>query len=330
MAQWGKTELLLQRYDIEFYSLFAETCGRDIGFSQCGIAYIYTKPEAWNSVQPRIQAARELGTKIEVLDAQRARALLPYINFGETAGIASDGASIRVRASDTIPCMADQLFKDGVRFEFNCTVTGFLRNGRRVAGVRTTHGEYHAGNVVITAGAWSRPLIEKAGARSPTNAIAEVRYTTRPLPDLPPHTPLLIFSDYGFYIREDRGGLLISGGDSSQNKDRQIDQENPPRADRLPTAEAYRIRDHIREVERVMPVLKHAEVDKISGGIPTYTRDVRFIADRVPRCPRLYVITGCQEAGVTHSPGLGRIMADLVTDGKSTWDRSGYRLDRFV
>jgi len=235
-----------------------------------------------------------------------------------------------VRASDTIPCMADQLLKDEVRFEFNCTVTGFLRDGRRVAGVKTTHGDYYAGNVVITAGAWSRPLIEKAGARCPTNAIAEVRYTTRPLPGVPPNMPLLIFSDDGFYIREERGGLLIGGGDSSQNKDRQIGQENPPRADRLPTAEAYRIREHLRDVERVMPVLKHAEVDKIAGGIPTYTSDVRFIADRVPRCPGLYVITGCQEAGVTHGPALGRIMADLVTDGKSTWEGSGYRLDRFM
>ena len=78
-----------------------------------------------------------------------------------------------------------------------------------------------------------------------------------------------------------------------------------------------------------MPLLKHGEVDQIAGGVPTYTSDYHFIADAVPRHAGLYVITGCQEAGVTHGPGLGRIVAELITKGRSTWDHTPYKLDRF-
>jgi glycine/D-amino acid oxidase-like deaminating enzyme len=85
----------------------------------------------------------------------------------------------------------------------------------------------------------------------------------------------------------------------------------------------------MRKLEPVMGLLKHAEVDQIAGGVPTYTNDYHFIADAVPGKQGLYVITGCQEAGVTHGPGLGSLMAQMVTGAKPTWDREPYRLGRF-
>lgn len=141
--------------------------------------------------------------------------------------------------------------------------------------------------------------------------------------------PMLMF-DVGFYIREEKGGLLIGGGDSSTEKDRQVDQDHPPTAERIPKTQVNRIREHIRHVENVMPVLKNAEIDKIGGGIPTYTADGAFIADAVPNHSGLFVLTGCQEAGMTHGPGLGKMMAELVTKGETSWDQTLYRLTRFV
>jgi hypothetical protein len=44
----------------------------------------------------------------------------------------------------------------------------------------------------------------------------------------------------------------------------------------------------------------------------------------------LYVIAGDNEVGVTHGPGLGRLMAEVIQAGGSDWvDVSRYRLDRF-
>jgi glycine/D-amino acid oxidase-like deaminating enzyme len=112
-------------------------------------------------------------------------------------------------------------------------------------------------------------------------------------------------------------------------KDRLPDRANPPRAERIPPDQAYREREYIRKIEHVMPTLKHAEIDQITSGIATFTSDKRFIADAVPQAPGLYVLTACHEAGITHGPGLGRMMAELVTTGRTTWDRDSFRLDRF-
>ena len=325
---WGRTEWQMEDYGIQFYTNLARQCGRDIGFARCGIAFIYTKPENWKLAQLNIQQARELGTNVEVLTETRAREILPEIRFDTVAGILFDPDSIRVRASEAIPCLAEESAKYGARFEYSTPARAFLRDGDRIVGVRTDHGDLYAPSVVVAAGAWSRPLLSKAGADCPTTPVAEIRYTTRPLPGVRPNMPTLMF-DEGFYIREEQGGLLIGGGDSHEEKDRQIDPDNPPTADLLPHGEVYRIREHLHVIEGVMPIVEHAEIDKIAAGIPTYTSDQRFIADAVPNHPGLYVLSGCQEAGITHGPGLGRMIAELITTGKTTWDQSRYQLTRF-
>ena len=43
-----------------------------------------------------------------------------------------------------------------------------------------------------------------------------------------------------------------------------------------------------------------AEVDEVRSGTVSVTEDLHFILDKVPGLKGLYVMTGCQEAGITH------------------------------
>ena len=325
---WGATEWQMQHYGIDFYrrrAAAAAHAGLETGFVPTGIAYIYRSAEKWKQAQPRIERARRMGTRLEMLTAERCQAILPQIEFSELAGIAFDPDSVRVRASDMIPALAQLAARRGVHFNYSEPVLELIAGG-----VRTAKTTYSAKSVIVTAGAWSRPLLEKAGRRCPARPEAEIRYTTRPLAGISANLPLLIFVDDGFYIREERGGLLIGGGDSGSAPDRQIDPAHPPTVDQLKVDEVYRIREHLRHIEDLMPILKTADIDQIAGGIPTYTDDVHFIADAVPGQDGLYVITGCQEAGITHGPALGRLMSELVTTGRTSWNRDGFRLSRFT
>ena len=50
----------------------------------------------------------------------------------------------------------------------------------------------------------------------------------------------------------------------------------------------------------------------------------------VPGIEGLFVVGGCNEAGVTHGPGYGRLIADCVVGGASSLTDIGpFRLDRF-
>ena len=336
---WEKPEWQMQRYGIDFYTQLAERCDHDFGLIRCGVSWIFCHPKVakvasassnldpssepqrlmptWQKIQARIKAARELGTNIQLLDKKRAAKLLPLINFDLTEWVIFDPDAVGLRSGEAFRCVAKELMQRGVRFEFNTSVTGFIRDGERVVGVTTSAGNYHAPSVIVTAGAWSSPLLEKAGASCPATARPDTRYTTKPLPGIPPNMPLLLFYNPNHqYIREERGGLLIGGHGPATGKAASLDP-------------AHRVREYTRQFEHVMPVLKNAEVDQVTPCIVTQTSDSRFIADAVPGFPGMYVITGCQEAGITHGPGLGRMMAELVVEGKTIWNRSPFRLDRF-
>jgi sarcosine oxidase subunit beta len=304
---WGQNEWYLQRYGIDFYTRLAQSTSEDIGFGAPGIAYIYLSKVGWERVQPRAEKARKFGTKLESLTSARAATLLPQIRFDSVAGILFDPDAVRVRAGNAITYLAQQLAKNKVQFRFNTRVNSLLHDANDMAGVSTDQGDLWASTVIVTAGAACKALIEKNCGPCPAVAQPATRYTTKPIRGITSKMPMFIFSDYhGIYIREERGGLLI-GGD-------------------LPAEE---IREPVRKIENVMPTLKYAEIDNVTGGLPTYTSDRLFILDQIPDCKRIYVIAGCQEAGITHGPGLGRTMAEFVSTGQTTWDQSRYRLGRF-
>ena len=143
---------------------------------------------------------------------------------------------------------------------------------------------------------------------------------------------MLMFSDsvHRFFIREERGGLLIGGGDPEPlPADRFVDADDPPQVDALPHAHARRMRDFLRQVEPIVPVLAQADIDRTDAGLPVYTDDRRFVADAAPECPGLYLLAACNEAGVTHGPGLGRHLTELILDRQTTLDPTRYAFDRF-
>jgi glycine/D-amino acid oxidase-like deaminating enzyme len=66
-------------------------------------------------------------------------------------------------------------------------------------------------------------------------------------------------------------------------------------------------------------------------GMPAYTADRTFIAGAVPGIHGLWAVTGDNEAGVTHAPALGRMLAELVTQhARTDIDYAKFGLERFT
>jgi len=332
-SEWGQAEWGMQRYGIEFYSDLAGRCGRNIGFHACGIAYMYQRLAEWERVQSVIEVARGQGTQLEVLSQKRAWEVVPEIRSELVAGIVFDPAAIRLRAGDAIAALAAELAGQGVRFQFGAAVEVLLRDGEGgISGVRTSRGDFSSPRVLLAAGAWTRPLLARVGVGLAAEPVVVARYTTRPLAGIREQMPLLMFSDseHRFWIRAEKGGLLIGGADPKPlPDDRRVDQaSSPPLAHQLPGDHARRMRDYVRKVEDIMPALKEAEIDEIRAGLPCYTDDRLFAASAVPQVDGLYVLAACNEAGITHGPALGRHLAELIVDGETEIDSSRYDVAR--
>ncbi len=173
-----------------------------------------TESLAREAYRKNIKAGQSFGIPFEILNKDRSSESLPVIDFGAIAGIVYDPSSIRIRACRAIPVLAEETACNEVKFVYDTRVRAFIKEGNRITGVKTNRGKFKAGNVLIAAGVWSLDLLNDMSVNPPVRPLVECRFTRGVIPE----TPLLIFSDIGFYIREEKGGLLIGGGDHCNQK----------------------------------------------------------------------------------------------------------------
>jgi sarcosine oxidase len=62
----------------------------------------------------------------------------------------------------------------------------------------------------------------------------------------------------------------------------------------------------------------------------TVTPDRRFIIDRHPEQDRVYVISACSGHGFKHSAGIGNVVAEMMTEGRSSIDLAPFSISRFL
>ena len=328
---WGPELGVVQNYGIYFYTALNERCNCDIGYGQVGCAYLFLT-DVWDDWQEGIQRTRQYGQEAEILSKRRAAEVVPYIEYDATRGIVFIPGGVRVRAEDAHTALSREMQGPGFEVRWNTPVTGFVRDGDRIGGGAPPAGEFRADDVVVAVGAWSHQLLKQIDVHCPAVPAVETRFVTPPLPGVTPDMPMLIFRDWQrFYIREERGGLLLGGGDHLPDEsDRQVNIDDPPQSEDIPDDQAYRILHLLRQVDHVMPMLK--DVDKIAeirSGMPTFTEDDLFIMGRAPAVRSLYVMAGCQESGVTHGPGFGRLISELISGQSPFVDPSPYDPARF-
>jgi sarcosine oxidase subunit beta len=150
---------------------------------------------------------------------------------------------------------------------------------------------------------------------------------------VPDTMPTIMAPDrYGLWLRAHRSGLTWGNGDgyapSFELDGPVFDSPGGPRPRHAALLD--------RLLARLGPDLRtlipghDTSVGWWLQGVPVMTPDRTFLAGPVPGADGLYVIAGDNEMGVTHGPGLGRLMAEVLHGGGSDWvDASRYRLDRF-
>jgi sarcosine oxidase len=89
------------------------------------------------------------------------------------------------------------------------------------------------------------------------------------------------------------------------------------------------------DVERVRAFLRRrmpaADGDLVHAEVCLYTNtpDETFVIDRHPAASGVAFASACSGHGFKFAPVIGEILADLVLDGRTTWDIVPFRSDRF-
>lgn len=317
-------DLLYTQMMGDAYPLWAaleEEAGEEL-FVPCG--GLYAGPEDNPSVRATEDALLGAGLPYEKLGPGAVRDRFPafHLHGSEIALYQADSGFLR--AGRCVLANARLARKQGALIRDETAVEEIESRGHHVV-VRTRAGDEEAfDRVVVTAGAWLGRLFAHLGLplRVTRQQVVYLRISHNADYFEPGRLPVWIDAGENFYGFPSDGqipGAKLAAHDLGPRQD--------PDAERPPVSPQY--------IEQVL-AFSHRRLPDLAGP-PTYahtclytnTPDEHFIIDRVPGMPGVWLVSGCSGHGFKFTALLGKIAADLATDGAYSRDLSRFSLARF-
>lgn len=189
----------------------------------------------------------------------------------------------------------------------DCAVDGFIQEGGRVVGVRTSQGEVRADRVVLCAGAWSGELLATLGLDLPVEPVKGQMILFKCAEDFLPSMVLA----KGRYAIPRRDGHILVGST--------LEHEG---FDKTPTEAAL---ESLRaSAIEMLPALAEAEVVGHWAGLRPGSPDgIPFIGP-VPGFDGLWLNCGHYRNGLVLAPASCRLLTDLMLGREPIVDPAPY------
>ena len=318
-GQWADPlNIELSWRSIQAFRDFPETHGTDVGYRPSGYLLLVSE-QAWAAQLDAIELQRAHGVPVDVVSFDAAQRITPF----EPAGLGGVtwGPADGVVDPHLVTSAWVQLARGhGATVLYRHPVTA-LEPGRDGgwtvrAGGHTLTAQY----VVNAAGGWAGELAALAGLDVPVVHSRRNVYSSAPGALAAP-LPMTVDFTSGVYLRSDGPRLLFGGA-------------RPDEVDAYNTAVDWPWLEGLLERGvRRFPWLADVPLDRSGCWAGTYenTPDHHGILGRDPSSPTWINACGFSGHGLMQSPEIGRLVAELVTDGAITSiDVSALDLGRFA
>ncbi len=323
----SETSTELRKYTRDLYDRLEAETGQATGLKPVGFIEVAADADRLEEYRRVAAFNRFCGVDVHEISPAEVKRLFPLARVDDIlAGfyVKDDG---RVNPVDVTMALAQGARLAGARIIEGVAVTGVLRQGRRVTGVKTPLGDIAAEYVVNCAGMWARQLGEAAGVSIPNQAAEHYYLITEKIPDLPPNLPVLEDpASYG-YFREETGGLLVGLFEpvcAPWNVGRIPDDfsfgEIEPDWDRMGP--------YLEKAMGRVPVTLQAGIKKFFCGPESFTPDLKPIVGEAPELDNYFVAAGLNSIGILSGGGIGRVVANWIVHGDPGVDVTGFNIDR--
>jgi sarcosine oxidase subunit beta len=206
--------------------------------------------------------------------------------------------------------------RKGVHFHQYTPVRQLKTHNGRVTAAVTDNAEFEGAVFVNAAGPWSKGLCNLIGLDIPLTYINDHTVVTEPLP--PMITQFIECNQ--FYFRQALEGNFHIGGEVAWRDTDSFEKHVDFRT----------FVELGRRVPVYLPVLRKVSILRAWGGVIHYTPDRIPILDRVAGFDNFFIAAGFSGHGFALGPIVGKLMAELMVDGKSSLDLSAFRWGRFA
>ena len=285
--------------------LYDELASRfSFDLDRCGLLDLAFEESAAGA-ENQLSAVREAGFRVEKLGGKETRSIEPGL------GITPAGAFYypdegHVHPAKLGAAWVRHLRSLGVRICLNCEV------GRVQRKIETAQGNVEADALVIASGAWTPLVTRMLGWQPPIKPMRGTLLALEPMPKTLHHT----LNGQTYYFSQLPSGPLIGGGS--------VDDVGFEQGVEQTTVES--IRD---EMNRLIPAAATRLTAYAWSGFRPYCEDQKPVIGRVPDQEGVYVAAGHFKKGVMMAPVTGKIIADLITQGKTDLNIAALDPNRF-
>ena len=308
-------ELPLAMASVKIWKHLQEELGWELEYRQGGNLHVLVDPDRYDTLVEQLRNSQKSGLDVRLLGPEETREVLPVLKkdldiLGSTY-CPTDG-----NANPLLVCkaFAREAQKMGAEIKEHEPLERLVVKSGRVVAATTAKAEYRAENIVIAAGAWSRPLCRQIGLDFPLEIKRSQLLVTEPLP--PVFTEFVSADIGGCYYRQALSGGLHIGVHSAP-----VENENKSSG-----YDAFKIAG---ESLSLFPFLEKTNIIHSWAGLTSWTPDVVCIIDRAPNLEGVYLTAGHSGHGFCLGPITGRLLAEWIVDGKPSMDLSAVRWTRF-
>jgi glycine cleavage system aminomethyltransferase T/glycine/D-amino acid oxidase-like deaminating enzyme len=308
-------------------------------FNQVGGLEVAATPERLEELKRKHGYGASWGVTSRLLGAEECKKLYPLLNDQVVLGglhIPTDGLALAAKA---VQVLIERTQTAGVRYIGNTAVTGIEQAEGHVTGVLTKNGTIPADLVISCGGFWGVELGAMVGLTIPLLPVGHQYVKTTPIDALKgknaPNSaslPILRHQDKDLYYREhgDTYGIGFYGhrpmpvvAAELGETPKQVTESNmPSRLDFTPSdfEPAWELS------KEILPALKESQIASGFNGIMSFTPDG---APLVGMAPNLHGFFVAEAIWVTHSAGVARAVAQILTTGVSEINSAECDLFRF-
>jgi len=292
----------------DFVAELEAASGREVGYRRDGALHVALDRDEAAELRRVHELQRSLGLGAEWLPPRRFRELEPGLTPSFNGGVHAPGeGSVDPRAL-TAALLAALAGEDGAELRTECGVDAALRDGERIAGVRTESGEeLSAAATVLATGAWSGaagwlPPEARPAVRPVKGQVLELRSRDGAAP-----CTRIVASERVYLVPRGDGRLIAGATVEEQGFDTAVT--------------AGGVHELLREAYRLLPDVAEMELVEAAAGLRPGTPDNLPLVGPSPAEGLLWA-TGHYRNGILLAPLAAERLADHL-EARSSFQPGG-------
>jgi sarcosine oxidase, subunit beta len=295
-------------YSIPFYASFEEVVGHPADYRPQGYLFLATKESHLAYLRDNFARQQKLGlTTARILSADEILAMLPQLRSDDVLGGSFCSTDGFVDPYSVMNGFMASAIEQGATLWKKTEVTGIGTDQQGAFRVETTRGPVSTPKVVNAAGAWAAQIAKFLSIDLPVEPLRRMLVPSEPFSDFPHSSPMVIDMSTGFHFRPEGRGFLLAWNDPEETPGYKTDFE-PSFVEKILMHAADRV-----------PAFENLPINpkRAWAGLYEMTPDHHCILGPVADVPGFFLANGFSGHGVMHSPVTGKILADLILQGKT-------------